>query len=114
MLRFASLISLLENNSYLRKSLEGLKNDMPDAYDKIKEVYESPDVEAYKLLDLMVNRPGSLDHKYMIWVKNGDLPLILEIKDKYSRTEIDVFSLKTNIPRSDFESIAIATSSFLL
>ncbi len=108
MLRIQSLISLLEKHGFLRKSFGGFKNDYPELFEKIKTVYE--EVEAYQLLEQMVNNPENCDQKYMIWVKNGDLPHILEIKELYSQAETNVFSQKTKIPLAEFTEIILATA----
>lgn len=108
MLRRQSLIALLENNNYLRKSMKGLKEDMPDVYNWLKGEYLKS--ESYFILELLENRQALIDEKYMIWVRNGELPHIFENKEQYSKVEFYVFSLKTNIPVEEFEEIIEATS----
>lgn len=107
-LRLQSLICILENNNYFLKSLKGFKADMPDFYLQLKKYYE--ETESYTLLQLLVNEEERLDANYMIWVKDGGMPLIFERKDKYTQHESNVFSARTNIENQQFVDIMEATS----
>ena|ERR1700748_723941 len=108
-LRQQSLIAILENHNFVRKSLNGLRIDMPDLYSKLKDFYQEK--EAYMMLELMVNQQSQMDEKYMIWVQAGCLPHIFEIKEVYSEVEYSIFSLKTKVPLNTFVEIVAATSS---
>lgn len=108
-LRQQSLIAILENHNFMRKSLNGLRNDLPDLYLKLKDFYQEK--EAYQMLELMVNQEDEMDRKYMIWVQTGCLPHIFEIKEIYSEIEYSIFSLKTKVPLETFNEIVIATAS---
>lgn len=102
-LRIQSLIALFSNHGYLQKSLQGLIKDMPDVYAILKKHYE--EAEAYALLEMMVNRASSMDERYMFWVKNGDLPHIIEIKDFYTPQECLLLAQRTNITSEEFDEI---------
>jgi hypothetical protein len=108
-LRLKSLQAILEHNKYLRKSLKGLREDHPEIFAMLKDAYTQ--VESYQLLELLVNKEGLMDEKYMIYVKHGELPHIFEIKPSYSQAEIFAFSKKTGIPVATFEEIAAETAA---
>lgn len=107
-IRLESIIALFEKHHFLRKSLEGLRMDCGDIFIELKKFYE--EVEAYALLDILVNNENIIDAKYMIWVKKGELPHIIEIKKHYSKTEYEVFSFKMNIEILEFEEMILATA----
>jgi len=95
MLRIESLIALLEEYKFLRRSLSGLREAMPDFHEKLKAFYQEK--QAYELLQMLVNDEEKMDRKYMIWVQDGELPLIIEYKQYYSKIEYEAISKKTKI-----------------
>lgn len=107
-LRQKSLIALLENNQFLRKSIAGFRQDLPLEYALYKTACE--EVGAYEMLELFVNRASEMDAKYMIWAKMGALPLIFEVKEAYSDTETSVISRKTKIPLEVFKETIAAVN----
>lgn len=107
-LRFKSFVCLLESNGYFRKSLKGLRKDMPSRYAELKHFYE--EMEAYQILEILVNNEDAMDSKYMIWVKVDSLPHVFEIKENYSTTETAVFSIKTEISINAFQEVIAAVS----
>lgn len=106
-LRLASLIALLEQHNYLRKSIRGIRIDMPDIFEKVKSGYLK--YELYDMLDLMVQRENEFESKYMCWCINGSLPIIIEKKQCYNHSEMYILTIKTNITQLEFDEIIAAT-----
>lgn len=101
-------MAIMEDNKFLRRSLEGLKEHHPIAYKAIRGFYLEH--EAFLELDILVNKAKDFDERYSIWVRpDNGYAHAFERKDIFSFTEVEVISQVTGIPFEVFVRVAEAT-----
>lgn len=108
-LRFPSLCSILEENGFTRKSLEGVLNDTPDLCETIKNAYK--EFEDYETLGEIKNASKN-DELFAFWVNYNERPpkiFQIEKQEHYSRRLYAIISYKTGITIGTFDEVAIAT-----
>ncbi len=102
-LRYQSLIVLLEESGFIRKSFAGLLQDYPTTTTLLKRVLLER--EEYELLAATQHK---IDDDFFVFIK-GIHPLLLQRKNHYSRQECQQIAKMTGAPFRRMEELAEAT-----
>ncbi len=79
---YEKLKETLVFHGFYNLGLKYFKEEMVDFTDRLRQFYIEQG--AYFLVDLLDKYETTLDKKYCGWFKHDELPLLFEIKEKYS------------------------------
>lgn len=105
MLRAQSLLALCDDHNLVRVSFKGLLERNRLAAQILE--HGLLQFEAYEMLSVFQSE--KIDEQYFIFIKENNYPVIIEIKENYSKMEYEKFSRFSGIPLGKFEAIIEAT-----
>lgn len=95
---------------YIRRTLQGYINDYipPNMFES--SVLLAHRIEDYLYLDVMVSKKDYLSNKYAIFVKDNEMPIVLELDKDLSLMEFAILSTKTCIPVEEYKVVVESTA----
>lgn len=100
-MRRRTLDGLMQSyGKYEPVNLAWFKENHTEVFETVMGFYSRE--EHYEEADLMCAKQEAIDIKYFAYWCVGKLPIILEVKDRYSWAELQVISLKTGIALEHF------------
>lgn len=105
-LRYQSLLSILERNGFLRKTMAGIQNDYPFIFSSIalNPLIKSNLEES----EIFINSKNT-DNNFFIYIKK-DFVLFIPKQSMYSKFQYESIAKTSDIPISEFEEVINATS----
>lgn len=92
---YRAVYSLLDK-FYIRRSLQGFINDYIGADIFNSSILFAHELEDYQYLDVMVTKREYISNKYVFFVRDAELPLVIETEKDFSLYEFALLCQKAN------------------